>query len=453
MKHRIKEIKVLLEKMSCASLFFYLFVFCLPFFKRVEISSGYSYLDGRFIDYLTYSIYGFEILFVMALLFWAIEIIRYKKNILLGDVRIFFAWGVMFLFSLFSLFFAESVLIGFYYIFILLELILLYLFVINKINRADEHFLLLNVFLFSMFLQSVIAIFQFIKNGSLGFYLLGEQIISPEIDGVAKTLINGARHIRPYGTFSHPNVLALFLLIAGLIALYLFFKFTEKRYKIYLILAITVLTIALLLTFSRIAWLAGLIFWGGFIFQEIRKSIPRLYSGQGKQKINFKKILSYSLIFLIPLLIILIYLAPSIWLRINPFLDVTWESLNIRGAVLLKSFVLIKTHLLGVGIGNFTIEAAYLLTGYPVWMVEPAHNVFVLVLAEIGTLGLASFLAFLYFIVKSLKHVSLFLKYVFALFVFLMFFDHYFWDIRQAQILLFLFFGVMAINSLKKELL
>ena len=103
-----------------------------------------------------------------------------------------------------------------------------------------------------------------------------------------------------------------------------------------------------------------------------------------------------------------------------------------------------KGHLLGIGIGNFIIEVAYLLTGYPIWVVEPAHNTFVMVLAEIGVLGLASFLSLLYFTARKIIGAPIFLRYIFVAFVFLMFFDHYFWDIRQAQILLFLFLGLMV---------
>jgi len=38
-------------------------------------------------------------------------------------------------------------------------------------------------------------------HASLGFHFLGESIIGPNIDGVAKILINGEKHIRAYGTF------------------------------------------------------------------------------------------------------------------------------------------------------------------------------------------------------------------------------------------------------------
>jgi len=466
MQIRTEELKVFLNKIGFSLLFFYLFIFCLPFFKRIEIESGYSYLDGRFIDYLTYLIYGSDLFFVLVLSFWIIEILLNKKRtVFIGDLKIFFSWIAIILFSCFSLFFAESISIGFYYILNLIWIFLIYLFVINKIRDFYSYFIFLNVFVFTIFLQGILAIAQFIKNGSIGFHLLGEQYLSPEIAGVAKTVVNGAKHIRPYGTFSHPNVLALFLLVAGLVALYLFFSFKEKKYRIYLSLVIAVLSVALFLTFSRIAWVAGLIFWGMYVVQENKKTRKQKNSGVEKQKNKRtkKQKIAFLLFCFFAFLAIIVYLAPAVWWRINPFLDTTWESFQIRWLVIEKSWILIKNHFFGIGIGNFVIEIAYLLTGYPVWMAEPPHNTFILILTEIGILGLVSFLSFLYFIGKNLdirmhhgivetRHGASLHGYVFALFIFLMFFDHYFWDLRQAQILLMVFVGVIVGYSFNREL-
>ena len=181
-----KLTKISLANTSFSVLFFYLFVFCLPFLKRIEILTDFSYLDGRFIEYLTYVVYGFEVFFAAAFLLWISEIIRWKEKVLLGDTKVFFSWVAIIAFSFLSLFFAESIFTSIYYILVLFWLFIIYLFVVNKIRTAAECSLLLNVFIFSMFLQSILAIAQFIKNGSVGLYLLGEQILSPSMTGVAK---------------------------------------------------------------------------------------------------------------------------------------------------------------------------------------------------------------------------------------------------------------------------
>ena len=434
-----------LSETSTSLIFFYLFIFCLPFFRRLEFLTPYSFFGGKFIDYLTYSIYGFDFLLVTALCLWVVEIILGRKKVMPGSMGVVFSWFLVIIFSFISLFFAESLSIGLYYILILLTLFVVYLFIVNKIRSHRDFFVLLNFFILSVLFQSFVAIVQFIKNKSVGLYSLGEQIISPQIDGVAKTIIDNEKHIRPYGTFSHPNVLALFLLVGGLVALYLLFNSKNKKYRIYLIFIITIISIALVLTFSRVAWIAAVIFWGAYVFRKLKVKSEKL-KVQFKIK-SLKKYFPYFLIILLPLLLI-IYLAPSIWTRVDPTLSTTWESLNVRGVVFLKSWFLIKNHLLGIGIGNFIIGIAYLLADYPVWLIEPVHNTFVLILTEIGIAGLFSFILFLYFIFKKIKKAPLFLGYIFGMLVFLMFFDHYFWDLRQAQFLMIVFLGLVAASSL-----
>ena len=116
-----------------------------------------------------------------------------------------------------------------------------------------------------------------------------------------------------------------------------------------------------------------------------------------------------------------------------------------------KSWYLIKNNpIFGVGIGNFIIEISYLLTGYPVWMAEPVHNLFILVLVEIGIFGLLSFISFLYFIWKRIIRVITFWHYYF-IFLYYDVFWPLFLDIRQVQVILFLFLGIILSGSIKKS--
>ncbi|HRY59886.1 MAG TPA: O-antigen ligase family protein [Patescibacteria group bacterium] len=287
-----------------------------------------------------------------------------------------------------------------------------------------------------MFLQSIIAIIQFIKNGSIGLSKIGEQILSSKIDGVAKIMFGAAKHIRPYGTFSHPNILALFLVVAGIIALHLLFNYKDRIYKIFIFIFLVFISIALLLTFSRVLWLLTFITWGIMFFKQIRFNTKK-----------FKKLLPYFSLIVVLVAIIAAYIFPAILWRINPFDQTFWQSFNDRMIIFGKAWIMIKSHFLGIGIGNFVIEEAYLLTGYPLWMAEPAHNTYFLVLAEIGWFGLLSFLSFIYLLGRNIKKVPLYLKCIFFVVVIYMFFDHCFWDIRQSQILAMIFFALVYIHG------
>lgn len=143
--------------------------------------------------------------------------------------------------------------------------------------------------------------------------------------------------------------------------------------------------------------------------------------------------------------LVVAYLYPAILWRINLFDSTFWQSFNDRMVIFGKAWIMIKSHFFGIGIGNFVIEEAYLLTGYPLWMAEPVHNTYLLVLAEIGWFGLFSFLSFIYFLSRSIKKIPLYLKCIFLVIIIYMLFDHCFWDLRQAQILAMIFFALMYV--------
>ena len=79
------------------------------------------------------------------------------------------------------------------------------------------------IIIISGFIQSIIGFLQFFRNSSLGLIWLKESVLSPEISGVAKIIFDGIVHIRSYGLFPHPNVFGGFL-IFSIIATLLYFK-------------------------------------------------------------------------------------------------------------------------------------------------------------------------------------------------------------------------------------
>jgi len=68
-------------------------------------------------------------------------------------------------------------------------------------------------------IQAIIGIWQFIAQHSIGLFWLKESLISPEIAGVAKIILNQEKIIRAYGLFPHPNILAGFLLFSIIITI------------------------------------------------------------------------------------------------------------------------------------------------------------------------------------------------------------------------------------------
>ena len=103
-----------------------------------------------------------------------------------------------------------------------------------KLNKGKEKSLRilytsLIVVALSGFLQSLIAIYQFIVQRSVFTSpilakITGESNIGPQISGVAKIVVDGEKIIRAYGTFPHPNILGGFLIFTLLITIYLYLE-------------------------------------------------------------------------------------------------------------------------------------------------------------------------------------------------------------------------------------
>lgn len=441
MKEAYKKAVKYLAGADVSLIFLFLFAFCLPFSRRIEILSDYSLMDGKFMSYLTYLVYGFEFFLVLFLSFYIYDLLKSKENKIYFDKGVVLSLIALVIFSFISVFFAESKGIALYYTFILLALSVFYVFMANRIRNIRDIFVILNVFVFSSFIQSIIGILQYIKGSSIGLYILGESPISSALSGVAKIMVNGESHIRAYGTLSHPNILAAFLFVSGIFSIYLFSIYKDRFFRYVISFELFTILIALIITFSRVTWLLCVISFLGYFFYLLKSKFD--IKGFFSKKNNIY--ISLAVLFLI--VTVIAFLAGGIWWRVNPFNASTWESLRVRGAVFAESFEILRNNFFGVGAGGFIIELVKHIVGKPIWMAEPVHNIFLLIFSEIGALGLISFLSVLVCSAFLLKKSPVFLKFIFYGIIFLMFFDHYFWDIRNTQYLLFFVLSLITFYS------
>jgi len=251
--------------------FFYLFLFSIPFQTRKVFLTEYSFYSGEFTEWTTFFIYASDIFLILALVFWAIAILRSKnyqfknivfspfvipakagiqnliqkhsfKNVILAVLQDPFkqfsqiikkSWLFLFIFLIWLVlnlainkeYFTTSA----FQIVKFIELSLLMIFVYFNLQNSKVLIKSLFILAFSGFLQSLIAIYQFITQHSVFTSpilakITGESIIGPQILGVAKILIDNDKIIRAYGTFPHPNVLGGFLVFTILITIYLYLE-------------------------------------------------------------------------------------------------------------------------------------------------------------------------------------------------------------------------------------
>lgn len=81
---------------------------------------------------------------------------------------------------------------------------------------------------------------------------------------------------RMYGTFAHPNIFALYLIIAIGAVLSLFILLPPKKYRFLLFLPLGILFLTLLFTYARAAWGTFFVFIGLFTLFKYPKAIPLL---------------------------------------------------------------------------------------------------------------------------------------------------------------------------------
>jgi len=96
-----------------------------------------------------------------------------------------------------------------------------------------------------------------------------------------------------------------------------------------------------------------------------------------------------------------------------------------------------------VGLNNFIVHLPQFYQSGSVYLLQPVHNIFLLVAAETGLVGLVIFLWFLILTFKKLLITNYYLL-ITALIVILVLglFDHYWLTLQQNQLLVAIVFGL-----------
>ncbi len=320
--------------------------------------------------------------------------------------------------------------------------------------------------------EAIIGLSQFRVQGSIGLAKFGEpQLLT--IAGSTSTIVaEGGRLLRIYGTFPHPNILAAFLIL-GMISLAYWYIWCEQELRrtlfhhthswwnlrrgmvvlrkyilhryFYLRLitaaAMFVLVLAIALTFSRAGWIAAAISMIAFLLLLVkteRGAATRLF-------------LMMAACAAAVFLLFASVLVPRAELRTGQ------PAVDMRLAYGEIGMSIVSSNIGGVGPGNQVLygvqSGLYRTAGITrIWDIEPIHNLYLLVAAEVGWLGLLSFLAFLGMVTWRLLHGPNSLEVVcvlgmIAAVLSLGLFDHYLWDLQPGRLMLWLVVG-LALSQL-----
>ncbi|MBI4276718.1 O-antigen ligase family protein [Candidatus Uhrbacteria bacterium] len=435
-----------------------LLIFLIPWQARWVIRAGE--LNGSFWEYGTIAVYTTDILFLVILLLIGILVIQQRRLLnnpssppltLRGGMI-----GLLFVgYLVGSIFLSPDKLVAVYTSIKLFEGIGLF-FLLKHFWSGRTYFDF--AFIVSAVVQSVLAIAQFFTQSVFAWPWSGIAAKDASALGVAVVQFADERWLRAYGTLPHPNILGGFLALA-LIILIAFWDRTSprnltpephpnpllrgegerveerenvsRRGGLYLfVICSLVLTTGLFFTFSRAAWIAAII---GIIVWLIA---ARAWRDQLTRQV---------LILLTAYCFVLTALFwPLVATRLSNGERLEQRSTIERTQGYREAWQLFKAHpILGVGIGNYT-NAVHdeLRPNDPAWSYQPVHNVFVLILAELGVLGFLLFITpFVPRILRGRWSESI----GFLSIVILMSLDHSFWTLHSGILILWAFLALYSV--------
>ena len=458
-------------------IFFYLLIFCIPFQTRKILfwnSNEFQSVSFYFTDLLIFSLF----------FFWFFRAFKTKKNYF---NRLNAIWArkhiidlslVLFsIISLVSLIRADNIFLGIYKWIKLLEFIGLFWYVKNR-YKEDGVFLrevkipiIPLIFIFNAVFQSFISIFQYAYQRSAGLKILGESFLGIDIYGVAKITTENLKFIRAYGTFPHPNILATFILICLVFLFFLYIKIpnwnkkftphyfcnkngagvTKRKIKkdiiplngIILAGIYPLLIFSLYLTFSRVVFLlwilTSILFFIWFWRYDLYK----------------RKVKKLALFFIIYNLLFIILLFPELSFRFRVSPQEQAVSLRIF-YIQIASVMISSFPILGIGLSQFPVKLSSFADIRNSWMIQPVHNIYLLMASEVGLLGLGFFLFFVICLMRNslfklkTNSQSVFnFSYIICVLCLLIIglFDHFLITIQSGQLIFWVILGLSARNE------
>ncbi len=219
-----------------------------------------------------------------------------------------------------------------------------------------------------------------VGQGDLGLRAIGEFPFAPDMPGVSVIVSGGWRYVRPYGLLPHPNILAGSLLIGLLAAGALYFS-GARVWRAIGGAGVIVGTVALLLTFSRAAWVGAAI--GGVAF------LLAIYPLLRDRRVRARLIALTAAVVLVGGLFFIAY-RPLINARVGAGEEPV-ELRSVADRLVYTDFAIRaigERPVFGVGMGSFPWRsAAYLRDTFYELRGDNVHHVYLLATAELGIVG------------------------------------------------------------------
>lgn len=210
-------------------------------------------------DYTDFLLFVPDVFMLISLALWGLSLLTVRRKISLGPIHIWVPLLGLTLSGWVSLVDSSDMQLTLYHA---LRFSLLFIFIIFIVNELHSPVWVVIPVAIQVLIQSLVAIGQSLMQADLGLQFFGEHELDPLRAGTSILESGGIRFLRAYGLSDHPNILggclAFGLLI--LLAAFIYGIQNKKPAQSWLMASIFLIgSLALLLTFSRSAWIAFLI--------------------------------------------------------------------------------------------------------------------------------------------------------------------------------------------------
>ncbi|TSC98257.1 MAG: hypothetical protein Greene101420_850 [Parcubacteria group bacterium Greene1014_20] len=252
-------------------------------------------------------------------------------------------------------------------------------------------------FLLACVLQGYLGMMQFFLQSDIvgENKYLGVSAHDPSELGTSIVDTGLRRWLRAYGTLPHPNIfgglMAAGLVIAAYWVMDVGRRVTSASRKIFFEMigawmSVVIIFSGLMVSFSRSAWIgAGVGISAYFFF------LWRAYRKNSEWPVIRLSLLKLCSIVLAMIIVFYLLLAPLFETRFGVEGALEQQSVDTRLDQGREFFAIIKQKgITGVGIGNYTAYlSSFIRSEEPAWTYQPIHNIYLLILAELGLVGLS----------------------------------------------------------------
>ncbi|OGH18388.1 MAG: hypothetical protein A2868_02255 [Candidatus Levybacteria bacterium RIFCSPHIGHO2_01_FULL_40_15b] len=419
---------------------FFVIVFFLSSQVGLHFWPEFAKVSGIRIDYLSPTLYLLDILIIAWIVVWAVGGIRgFRARITSNVLKVLLSLLGLSLF--WNILNAESIGAHIFGIVKLAEFGLFGWLVVKTFEKKDIS-VFVRVLALSAIVSSLLSIWQFIKQSSVGglWYFFGERTFNISTIGISTVNLD-QQILRPYAVFPHPNVLAFFFLVASVFTILRLPYEKSLAIKTFLILSITLSTVGLFLTFSRIIILLAICFF--------------IYAIYAKGKRNA---------ILIVLGLLGLFGAAKNALPGGDFFTSAFllRGIDFRQELLAQSFqIFLNNPYFGIGLNNFFIHQSALIKDISPILFQPPHNIFVIALLSLGIFG---WWIIPYIFIRAIRavrekvklskgEIRAFYRSILFILISIMIvgmFDHFFLTLEQGQIMLALVLGLSFADLRRK---